>query len=350
MTTPATPLSDFLRSSVGAAPERDAVTTIPDWFAMRSHPGSVRAENQDRVASMRWSRQGTPCWAVAVADGIGGGQAGAQAASSALATFFEILVETRTPDLEGCLKEAAAAADRAVYRQWRGQEGTTLSAVVVTSAGAAQVNIGDSRIYGIDGQGEIRRLTSDDSLPSLPTLVQYVGIGQGMVAHTSIIPSCFTHVLLTTDGVHGYFNNDPPTPDGEYGRVDPVLRLIVREAYAHPRILVDRLTHLSLWCGGGDNATSALAVIHGGTQGLDAADGTLDLWVPGTHHRMVFGPTPAISKKARKPQSPAQKPAPAADVVPRRRTDTQPNTTVTMSFDDGSTSGSTADDQPERNK
>lgn len=281
-------LSDFLESCVGAVPDRDAVAMVRDWFCIRTHPGMVRTENQDRVAVARWTQRGEPIWVVAVADGIASGKAGAEAASMGLATFISALYDMTGRSLEERLLRAGELANQAVYHRWRGKEGTTLSAVVVSSLGASLLNIGDSRIYGIKAEKEVRLLTKDDIHPSIPGLLQFVGMGRDLVPHVFPVSAQFTHVLLTSDGVHNY--------------VEPLLAGLVRTALPDARALVDRLTHLSVWCGGADNSTSALAAI-AGPPAADQMDTGLDVWTPGIRHRMPGESTALRREKLRKRDS-----------------------------------------------
>ncbi|WP_157774861.1 protein phosphatase 2C domain-containing protein [Melittangium boletus] len=325
-----TTISAFLVSCVNAAPDRDAVASVRDWFAIRTHPGLVRQENQDRVIVARWSQRDEQCWAVAVADGIGSGKAGAEAAATALAAFIGALVDTGERSMDARLAKAGERANEVVYRRWRGKEGTTLSSVYVCNGRASLVNIGDSRIYGIDREGETQLLTRDDVLPTLPgNLLQFVGMGQDLVPHVSVVPSRVARVLLTSDGVHNYVN--------------PLLPHLVRAASTDARLLVDRLTHLSVWCGGADNSTCALAAVAGRAFGSAQAETVLDVWTPGIHHRMSIGMESLRRAKSRrrdgasppraKPDSNPRVPAAGRESEPQRAA-RAPRPSVTMAFDD----------------
>jgi PPM family protein phosphatase len=266
-------VSAFLDNCLRAHPDRDPASTVGDWFSFRTHVGLARSENQDRVAVARWIQRGEVFWVVVVADGVGSGRAGGDAASAAVAQFVATLAETGGRSLEERLAHAAETANQSSYRRWRGREGTTLSAVLSSAGQAASLNIGDSRIYGIGAEGNCRLLTTDDTIAAVPGLLQFVGMGQDLVPHTQRLSEDVARVLLTTDGVHAY--------------VGPLLEHLVATAGANTRVLVDRLTHLSLWCGGGDNATTAVAAL-GGDATLRSSQSipALEVWTPGIRHHL----------------------------------------------------------------
>jgi PPM family protein phosphatase len=266
-------VKEFLESCLAHSPDRSADAAIPEWFAMRTHQGSVRSDNQDRVLMARWQDGAQTAWVLAFADGIGGGREGAAAAASALSAFIADLLELSDVSLATQLERASLRANQTVYERWRGKEGSTLSAVGVRGEQRAWVNVGDSRIYGIDAQGDVSQLTQDDSLPLGRGLVQFIGIGQGLVPHVGGISTTHHLALITTDGVHQY--------------VDPLLPALVRTARRNNSALVDRMVHLALWCGGEDNATTAIGVLDSSQDGGRSA---CDVWTPGQHHRLVLGP------------------------------------------------------------
>lgn len=277
---------DLLESCLATPPDRDAVTAVRDWFAIRSHPGLVRKENQDRVAAARWTAGAEVRWALAVADGIGSGKAGGAAACTAVAAFLSAIIGSGGSNPSRELAVAGEHANDAIHRRWRGREGATLSVLLQTGNGAWLLNVGDSRIYGIK-TNEVSLLTRDDVLAALPgQLLQFIGMGKDMTAHVMPIPPGYTQILITSDGVHGY--------------VEPLLPQLVKTAAGDARLLVDRLTRVSLWCGGADNITCGVATL-GVVMSPAGAD--LDVWTPGIHHRM-----PALRGKASRPRR-----RPAAD-------------------------------------
>jgi serine/threonine protein phosphatase PrpC len=271
MSGPFAVVKEFLESCLAHAPERSADAAVPGWFAMRTHQGNVRSDNQDRVLMARWRDGGPTAWLLAVADGIGGGNEGAAAAVMALSAFTADMQELSDTSLSARLERAAVCASQTVYERWRGKEGSTLSAVLVRGEQRAWVNVGDSRIYGCDNQGNVALLTQDDSLPLGRGLVQFMGLGKGLVPHVEAISETYHRILMTTDGVHQY--------------VEPLLPSLARTAQHNDSTLVDRMIHLALWCGGEDNATIAVAVLD---SPQEASLTACDVWTPGRHHRLVL--------------------------------------------------------------
>jgi PPM family protein phosphatase len=123
--------------------------------------GRVRSNNQDS----HLVREGE---LFAVADGMGGHQGGEVASATALAILGEAYDEPTTPTLI----RAVRSANQAVYEKAGADPdlkgmGTTLTALadVNTPEGKrlAIVNVGDSRLYRLRGEG-IEQLTEDHSL------------------------------------------------------------------------------------------------------------------------------------------------------------------------------------------
>jgi len=150
-------------------------------FAMRSHPGRVRGDNQDVCAAV-------PGLGIfVVCDGMGGAAAGEIASKIAADAFVEAIARSNTHQSDPGtpssslsisssqrirLSEAVAAANGAVYqraqkyRALRGM-GTTLVAALVgcsEDGGVASIaHVGDSRCYLLRGDG-LRQLTTDHSV------------------------------------------------------------------------------------------------------------------------------------------------------------------------------------------
>jgi PPM family protein phosphatase len=102
----------------------------------------------------------------AVADGMGGAQAG-EVASRIAAGAFERGVDDEAP-AEGQLKEIAQGANREIHDlaqkdSSRAGMGTTLTAALVHDDEVALGHVGDSRAYVLR-DGELKRLTKDHSL------------------------------------------------------------------------------------------------------------------------------------------------------------------------------------------
>jgi protein phosphatase len=132
--------------------------------------GAVRQQNQDacRVETLSPERM-----LLTVCDGMGGARAGNVASSMAVAAFTDAALERlndpqRAQDAPALLREAVEQANRAVFQRAVTDPdclgmGTTLVAALVEEQTCYVVNVGDSRAYGIDGQG-ICQITRDHSL------------------------------------------------------------------------------------------------------------------------------------------------------------------------------------------
>lgn len=133
-------------------------------------PGCVRKQNQDAFRIEQLDRGTLLC---VVCDGMGGAKSGNVASSLAVEVFVEEIRRCWKPDLESdridqMLRSAVKLANFTVYDQAAQFEefsgmGTTLAAALVRDKKATLVNVGDSRIYGINRDG-IRQLTKDHSL------------------------------------------------------------------------------------------------------------------------------------------------------------------------------------------
>ena len=126
--------------------------------AARTDAGRQRLANEDAYLAR------APVYAVA--DGMGGAQAGEVAAQIAAESFETHLGETGTP--EERLTRVATEANRRIYElanedASRSGMGTTLTGALVSEDEVTIVHVGDSRAY-LFRDGELRQLTRDHSL------------------------------------------------------------------------------------------------------------------------------------------------------------------------------------------
>jgi serine/threonine protein phosphatase PrpC len=163
-----------------------------------SHDGLVRDSNEDSVVAGSW----TVCAAttltpqtlyfpigdpivVAVADGLGGHPAGEQASSLVVRRLAWLA--PRLTD-EPSVRDALLECNEEIYAEAeldpdRFAMGSTVAGVVVGEAAVIVFNVGDSRVYRLDG-ADLVRLTVDDSEPPGPgerrsaTLTQALGGGR----------------------------------------------------------------------------------------------------------------------------------------------------------------------------
>ena len=143
----------------------------------RTHPGNVRANNEDSLLSIELTKmhQGIilPISLIAVADGMGGHASGELASSLVTDAIAQIgafkLVALQNPSVEeygDWVKRAMHAANQAVYeaRQTAGNDmGSTLVLGLIIGSQAYLGHLGDSRIYLLS-KGSIEQLTTDHSL------------------------------------------------------------------------------------------------------------------------------------------------------------------------------------------
>jgi serine/threonine protein phosphatase PrpC len=249
--------------------------SLVDWFNRRTNANAVRrvglssialstdigitrSENQDRCAVLR-TRSGDDkaVVVIAVCDGMGGMASGGDCASRAITSFFLNCSCSPYSSLEKMLSKAAFFANEEVYSIHSGQGGSTLSAIAIDHEGKlAGVNVGDSRLY-LRVKSELLKISNDDTLsgqfsPSAgiyndtPGLLQYMGIGKEISPHIIEIAHSNENdyqVIITSDGVHFLGSS--------------VMGAIIQNASDSAKA-AQRLTDLSKWCGGNDNATTAI--------------------------------------------------------------------------------------------
>ena len=127
--------------------------------AGRTHPGKVRRRNEDSFVL------DPPLFAVA--DGMGGAQAGEVASRLTAAAFREFHEADRLPPDER-LPAIIQEANRRIYERAHADSGfsgmgTTVTAALLTGGRVTIGHVGDSRAYRIRN-GELEQLTDDHSL------------------------------------------------------------------------------------------------------------------------------------------------------------------------------------------
>lgn len=195
----------------------NAASGIP--VVVGTDKGLVRSENQDRVAVMRVNStvgSNSPFVVVALVDGMGGMVDGRKCAIHALSAFLNATIRFRHEPPEARLRTAAKIANNFVFEFSKGKGGATLSALLVSNdTRIATLNIGDSRIYATlekSGNEIVSRLTVDDSLEEAvggngKELLQFIGMGEGLIPHVDLVPWKANRILITSDGVH-FVSND----------------------------------------------------------------------------------------------------------------------------------------------
>lgn len=106
----------------------------------------------------------------AVADGVGGAQAGEVASSMAMEILGEAFVNTRAnSDAEDVMQIAIQHANSSIYQMSRdlpqlATMATTIVALQIAGNIATIGHVGDSRLYRLDGSGNLYRETQDHSV------------------------------------------------------------------------------------------------------------------------------------------------------------------------------------------
>jgi serine/threonine protein phosphatase PrpC len=246
-----------------------------------SHPGTSRPTNEDAVL---WDpRLGL----LAIADGMGGHNAGEVASSLALDVLQQSLLAKRVKNdaewpfgfvdelpLEvNRLRTAMRIANRDIFRasqtsaEYAGM-GTTVTAALIDEAHVWFASVGDSRLYTKRaGEAPLRQLTRDDSFVGL--LADSPGVAPAALAGhpmrhlltsvlgpradlavdvEDIVLSDGELLLLTTDGMHGAVGDEV---------MDALL-----DGHEHGTDLHTAAEHFieaALGAGGLDNITLALA-------------------------------------------------------------------------------------------
>lgn len=234
-------------------PDKSSGNTTRKAFALSTDVGLIREQNQDRVAYIRVSGSSNgnkPFLAVALSDGMGGMQNGAECAVRTIAHFFDSLVRNRSVDDALRLSLAVKDANEAVYKYAGGYGGATLSALLISEDGPVIINVGDSRIYAepMAGLGQLKRLTRDDSMAEIVggsgrELLQFIGMGESLRVKCAIVNEEFNRVVLTSDGVH-FISQE-------------TLAVILAKA-PDLGVATNRLNTLVRWSGAPDNATLAM--------------------------------------------------------------------------------------------
>ncbi|MBB6124234.1 protein phosphatase 2C domain-containing protein [Sphingobium subterraneum] len=204
------------KSSASRQSELDLISVA------RSHIGSVRTVNEDRVLDQREGG----LWAVA--DGMGGHSRGDEAATVAVRSLAALL--RRSPDIgKQAITEALDEANSAIFDKAQSARrtcGSTIVGMRVRGRSVLLFWVGDSRAYRLR-DGVLERLTRDHSVvqelsdagvitsqqarhhPQANVITRALGVGQSVVidfAQHSIREKDL--YLLCSDGLTGLVDDD----------------------------------------------------------------------------------------------------------------------------------------------
>lgn len=231
------------------------------FFGSRTEVGHVREHNEDSLVVM------PPLFAVA--DGMGGHEAGEVASEIAIRTLSDLAPEHANANE---LAQAVVAANLNVIKAPRegiGREGmgTTLTAAILEKERLLIAQVGDSRAYLLH-QGALQQLTRDHSL-----MADMIEAGQLTEEEARVHPN--RSVITRAIGSDPHMQPDLYELNVETGdRIllcsdgictmleDPEIESIMARTQA-PQECADALVEAALDAGGFDNATAVVVDVEG---------------------------------------------------------------------------------------
>lgn len=279
--------------------EKCGFVELDSQVAVLSSVLGKRSDNQDRIVFLRvkFEKPQKPSMvALVLCDGMGGMVSGSDCADLAISTFVASLVHSNASVLTEKVEVAVRDANQAVYNTFKGEGGTTLSAVVCNEINQwAAINVGDSRIYAVFNSGLIEQLTVDDTLeqqlinlnlpsppPEFRQLIQYIGMGEELQPRKIELNKYLSEMkwfLITSDGAHNLPND--------------IFTTLIKKS-KNPRDAVSRLIELSEWLGGRDNATAGTLLVQDNLfSNSEALESFLEIWsLPGKIQFLILKPLP----------------------------------------------------------
>lgn len=288
-----------------------------------------REENQDRAAVAYVSLPSGDALLVGlICDGMGGMAQGAEAAGCAAGAFVSSLTVNPERHLRNVIFDAVMAANREVYRRFRGAGGTTLTAITMRSGGEAWVaHVGDSRLYEATSDRVLHLVTRDDTIggqlksPDSSAddildnrLLQFVGIGAAIEPHVFRVQGRPGKTfLLTSDGAHSIGKK--------------ALEGTFKTSVGAPEI-VRKILYVAEAIGVEDNSSAVSIAVSDFEAARHFSGGTeLTIWSPSDKLEMWLGPIEADTGRRSAPEAkqanqPKEKKAPRVKAKQSKKDDT----------------------------
>ncbi len=259
-----------LRPGPEEAPRSGSPSHVPGprpltWYGVTDR-GKVRGRNEDNFSLLALGDKSL----FAVADGMGGHDAGEVASRIAMEAVCRVIQKenTKTHDQLKLVERAVQQANSDVQREGActgSNMGTTLSVALVADAFACITNVGDSRVYWIEN-GSITQITTDHSIvaklvvagkltreearkhPRANLLYRAIGNEETVTVDTFRIDlKKGGTLLLCTDGLWGEVTDED------------ILRVCATEVDA--KAAGDRLVQMANEHGGKDNITAVVVKV-----------------------------------------------------------------------------------------
>lgn len=246
-----------------SSPRNDtsSVEVVSSYYGSRTEIGNVREHNEDSLTVL------PPLFAVA--DGMGGHEAGEVASEITINTLNDLAPQSADAE---ALARAVVAANLNVIKapsQGVGREGmgTTLTAAILEKERLAIAQVGDSRAYLLHN-GSLQQLTRDHSL-----MADMIEAGQLTEAEARVHPN--RSVITRAIGSDPHMQPDLYElnvetgdrlllcSDGICGMIeDHEIASIMRQAPS-AQSCADQLVEAALAAGGFDNATAVVVDVEG---------------------------------------------------------------------------------------
>lgn len=231
--------------------------------------GKIRKTNQDSYVI---ACNGVGDVFALVCDGIGGNLGGDVASRMAVNYFSVAFSENRgfrnAADIKTWVRQCIKEVNRQINETGQKKAelkgmGTTLCGVMLTRVGRFVVNVGDSRAYSFQHNGDFKQLTMDHTLvndmimhgeltpetaktfPRKNVLTNAVGVWESVRCDIDTHMEHMDGILICSDGLHSYVD-------------EKKIRSIVLNQDVDPALRARKLVKASLDAGGYDNVTVIL--------------------------------------------------------------------------------------------